>query len=115
MPTSRKKSWLSGRGIRPAWLESEKELEEALKSIRVDQENINRVLAETTGRPLDQISQDVSRHITLNALQAKEYGLAHEIRQELFPGGAEVAVVRETERSRRMQVMFSEGDNGVPY
>lgn len=35
---------------------SEKELEEALKSIRVDQENINRVLAEATGRPFDQVS-----------------------------------------------------------
>jgi hypothetical protein len=66
-----------------------------LKSLQIDQENIARVIADTTGKPLHKIQEDMNNRTTLNPIQAKDYGLVHEIKSELLPADAEFAVIRE--------------------
>lgn len=68
----------------------EKILDERIKSLRIDRENISRVIADTTGKSLGDVENDILQGTPLNAEQAREYGLVHEIRSELFERGAEV-------------------------
>jgi ATP-dependent Clp endopeptidase proteolytic subunit ClpP len=74
----------------------EKQLEEHLKSIKIDQENIARIIADTTGKPLHKVEEDMNNRITLNPNQAKDYGLVHEIQSSLFPIDAHLAVIGES-------------------
>ncbi|WP_322806618.1 ClpP family protease [Thermanaerothrix sp.] len=73
----------------------DKQIEEHLKSLRIDQENIARVIADTPGKPLHKIEEDMNNHITLNPNQAKDYGLVHEIKSELLPIDVDFFVIRE--------------------
>jgi ATP-dependent Clp protease protease subunit len=73
----------------------EKQLEEHLKGVKIDQENIARVIADTTGRPLHKLQEDMNNRTTLNPQQAKDYGLVHEIQSQLFPADARIAVIGE--------------------
>ena len=41
--------------------------------------NLNKMLAENTGKPLDVIAQDVERDYYMSALEAKEYGLIDDV------------------------------------
>jgi ATP-dependent Clp protease protease subunit len=73
----------------------EKQLEERLKSLKIDQENIARVIADTTGKALHKVEEDMISRTTLSPTQAKDYGLVHEIQSALFPAGAPLAVIGE--------------------
>jgi ATP-dependent protease ClpP protease subunit len=73
----------------------EKQLEENLKGLKIDQENIARVIADTTGKPLHKIEEDMIGRTTLSPSQAKDYGLVHEIQSALFPADASLAVIGE--------------------
>ena len=73
----------------------EKQLEEHLKSVKIDQENIARVIADTTGKPLHKIEEDMNNRTTLNPTQAKDYGLVHDVQSTLFPAAAKLAVIGE--------------------
>ena len=73
---------------------TETQLAEYLKSIRADQEQIAAVIAETTEKLPEDVLQDMRRQTTLNAKQAKEYGLIHEIKTDLIPPNAEVETLR---------------------
>jgi ATP-dependent Clp protease protease subunit len=68
----------------------EKQLEERLKSLRIDTENIAKVISATTGKPLEDVTQAMWDRTTLNPEEAMDWGLVHEIQVELFPSGAEV-------------------------
>ena len=68
----------------------EKILDEHMKSLRIDRENISRVIADNTGRSLAEVEKDILEGTVLNSEQACEYGLVHEIKTELFGRGAEV-------------------------
>lgn len=83
----------------------DKQIEEHLKSLRIDQENIARVIADTTGKPLHKIEEDMNNRTTLNPNQAKDYGLVHEIRSELLPIDAEFVVIRELVQRPPQQVI----------
>ena len=72
---------------------NEKILDERIKSLRIDRENISRVIADNTGRPLIDVEKDILEGTVLNSEQAREYGLVHEIKTELFERGAEVIEV----------------------
>ncbi len=74
----------------------EKSLEDSLKSLRIDQENIARVISDTSHKTLQQVEADMHARTTLNPQQAKEYGLVHEIQSKLFPADAQFAVIGET-------------------
>lgn len=65
-------------------------LAERLSSLRVDTENIAGIIAANTNRTEEQVTQDMLDRVTLNPEQALDYGLVHEIREEIFPEGAEL-------------------------
>jgi len=72
---------------------NEKILDERIKSLRIDRENISRVIAESTGKTLADVEKDILEGTVLNSEQAREYGLVHEIKTELFERGAEVVEI----------------------
>lgn len=71
----------------------EKDLEERLKGLQIDYKNIARVIADTTQKPADIVLSDMNNRTTLNPQEAKDYGLVHEIKSELFPIDADISVV----------------------
>jgi ATP-dependent Clp protease protease subunit len=68
----------------------EQQLEERLKGLRIDIENIAGVIAATTGKSEEDVAQDILNRTTLNPEQAVKYGLIHEIREQLLPAGVEL-------------------------
>ncbi len=62
----------------------EKQLEERLKGLRLDIENIARVIAANTNKNEEEIIQAMLDRATLNPEQAKEFGLVHEIKAQLL-------------------------------
>jgi len=73
----------------------EKGLEERLKGLQIDYQNIARLIADTAQKPADKVQNDMNNRTTLNPQEAKDYGLVHEIKSELFPIDADLSVVGE--------------------
>ncbi|UCH96253.1 MAG: ATP-dependent Clp protease proteolytic subunit [Candidatus Aminicenantes bacterium] len=71
------------------------QIHEHLKSVRIDQKNIARVIADNSGKKTDDIEKDMHERRTLNPTEAKDYGLVHEIKSELFPLNAEFISIGE--------------------
>lgn len=68
----------------------DKQIEERLKSLRIDTENIAAVIAGGTGKKEKEIIKAMHNRTTLSPEQALEYGLVHDIRRELVLPGAEL-------------------------
>ncbi len=68
----------------------EKQLEERLKMLRIDLENIAKVIAANTGKAVEDVTQAMLERTTLNPEEAVAWGLVHAVRSELFAPGAEV-------------------------
>jgi ATP-dependent protease ClpP protease subunit len=81
----------------PASLE-EKQLEETLKGLRIDLQNIARVIAANTEKSQDEVIQAMRDRTILNPEEAKSWGLVHEIKVELFPPEAEVISIQYPEQ-----------------
>ena len=77
----------------------EKDLEERLKGLQIDYKNIARVIADTVQKPVDKVLSDMNNRTTLNPQEAKDYGLVHEIKSELFPIDADLSIVGEIAQS----------------
>lgn len=77
----------------PASLE-EKQLEERLKGLKIDMENIAKVIGDTVGKDKKKVIKDMLNRTTLNPEQAIKYGLVHEVKSELFESGAEVISIQ---------------------
>ena len=88
---------VSAQFPQPVSLE-EKQLEEKLKSLQIDLQNIARVIASNTGKSPDEVIQALLDRTTLNPEEAKSWGLVHEIKVELFPPGAEVISIQYQEQ-----------------
>jgi len=73
----------------------EKSLEEHLKSLKIDYQNIAKLIADTCGKKAERVVQDMNDRTTLNPREAIEYGLVHEVRPVLFPAGADLSVINE--------------------
>jgi ATP-dependent protease ClpP protease subunit len=71
----------------------EKQLEERLKSLQIDVQNIAGIISKGTGKKREEIIQKMHDRTTLNPEEAKTFGLVHEIKKELFPIGAEVITI----------------------
>lgn len=84
-------------GFRNERLE-EPQLEERLKGLRIDIENIAKVIAENTGKTLDDIAKAMLERTTLNPDEARSWGLVHDIKSELFEPGSEVISIQHQER-----------------
>lgn len=84
----------------------EKQLEENLKSLKIDQQNIAKVIADTTMKSVEGVERDMNNRTTLNPIEAKEYGLVHEIKSELLPPNADLSVIGENVQTQ-LQLPFS--------
>ena len=76
----------------------EKQLEERLKGLRIDIENIAKIIAANTGKTVQDVTNAMLERTTLNPEEAKAWGLVHEIKSELFEAGSEVISVQYQER-----------------
>jgi ATP-dependent protease ClpP protease subunit len=72
----------------------EKQLEERLKALRIDIENIAKVIAANIGKPVQDVINAMLERTTLNPDEAKAWGLVHEIKSELFEAGSEVISIQ---------------------
>jgi len=72
----------------------EKQLEERLKGLRIDIENIAKVIAANTGKTVEGVTNAMLERTTLNPDEAKAWGLVHEIKSELFEAGSEVISIQ---------------------
>jgi len=81
------------------------QIHEHLKGVQIDQKNIARVIADNTGKSSDVIEKDMHDRKTLNPTEAKDYGLVHEIRSELFPIDAEFVSIGEPIHQTPVQIM----------
>jgi len=72
----------------------EDQLEERLKGLRLDMENIAGVIAATTGKSEQDVFQAMLERTTLNPEQAVEYGLVTEIREQLLDKGIELISIQ---------------------
>lgn len=71
----------------------QKDLEGILKSLEEDKNTIIKIVAENCGRKAEEIAKDMEEAKGLDSEAAKEYGLVHEIKEELFPKGADIVNV----------------------
>jgi len=76
----------------------EKLLEERLKGLRIDVENIAKVIAANTGKSTKDISDAMIERTTLNPEEAQSWGLVHAIKSELFETGSEVIAIQAQQR-----------------
>lgn len=74
---------------------NEKLLDERIKSLKVDRQNISRVIADNTGKDIVAVEKDILEGTVLDSEQALKYGLVHEIKSELFEKGGEVAEITQ--------------------
>ena len=72
----------------------EKQLEERLKGLRIDVENIAKVIAANTGKSVEAVINAMLERTTLNPEEAQAWGLVNEIRFELFEAGSEVISIQ---------------------
>ena len=79
----------------------EKQLEERLKGLKIDIENIATVIAANTGKSTGEVTSAMLDRTTLNPDEAKEWGLVHEIKVELFPAGAEVIAIHYQDQPKK--------------
>lgn len=76
----------------------EKQLEERLKGLKIDMENIAKVVAANTGKSVQDVTNAMLDRTTLNPDEAKAWGLVHEIKSQLFELGSEVIAIQYQEK-----------------
>ena len=72
----------------------EKQLEERLKGLRIDVENIAKVIAANTDKSVEDVTNAMLERTTLNPEEAQSWGLVHEIKSQLFEAGSEVISIQ---------------------
>jgi len=72
----------------------EKQLEERLKGLQNNVENIAKVIAANTKKSVQDIRDAILERTILSPEEAKEWGLVNEIRAELFDKGTEVISIQ---------------------
>lgn len=70
-------------------LEADK-LKEIFDGLQTDLNNISNAIAHSTGQPVADIKKAITDRTTLDPQKAKDFGLVHEIKTELFPLGADI-------------------------
>ncbi len=72
----------------------EKQLEERLKGLKIDMENIAKVISSNTNKSIEQVTAIMLDRITLNPEEAQSWDLVHEIRSDLFEAESEVISIQ---------------------
>jgi len=78
----------------------EPQLEESLKGLKMDMENIAKVIAENTGKTSADVTKAMLQRTTLNPEKAKKWGLVHEIKSEMFPENSQVVSINFNQPSQ---------------
>jgi len=73
----------------------EKQLEERLKGLQIDLRNISRVIAEHCGKTEAEVYQAMLNRTTLDAEEAKTWGLVQKLQSELVVEGQEVVAIQQ--------------------
>ena len=81
----------------------EKQLEERLKGLRIDIENIAKVIAANTGKSVKDVINAMLERTTLNSEEARSWGLVHEIKSQLFEAGSEVISIQFQQQPQQLQ------------
>jgi len=81
----------------------EKLLEERLRGLRIDMENIAKVIAANTGKNAKDITDAMIERTVLNPEEARSWGLVHEIKSELFEAGSEVIAIQAQQQPQQPQ------------
>lgn len=85
----------------------EKGLEEHLKGVKIDAENIAKVISDTCGKTMKDVERDMLERTTLNPTQAKEYGLVTKVDKDLYKGGVLYAIYENGQIFQSSQGMES--------
>jgi ATP-dependent Clp protease protease subunit len=78
----------------------EKQLEERLKGLKIDIENIAKVIAVNTGKSVKFVTDAMIERTTLNPEEAKSWGLVNEIKSQLFEAGSEVISIQAQQQPK---------------
>jgi len=78
----------------------EKQLEERLKGLKIDIENIAKVIAANTGKSVKDVTNAMLERTTLNPEEAQSWGLVHEIKSQLFEAGSEVISIQAQQQQK---------------
>jgi len=78
----------------------EKQLEERLKGLRIDIENIAKVIAANPGKSVEDVTNAMLERTTLNPEEAQSWGLVHEIKSQLFEAGSEVISIQAQQQQK---------------
>jgi len=74
----------------------EKKLDEHLKSLQIDENNIAKIIGKEVSKKTEEILSALANRTTLNPEEAKKYGLVHEIKSDLYPKGATVITINQS-------------------
>lgn len=80
----------------------EPQLEERLKALRIDVENIAKIVSENSGIELSKVTAMMLERTTINPQEAQRMGLVHEITSRLFEPGSEVISIQFQKNERNM-------------
>jgi ATP-dependent protease ClpP protease subunit len=69
-------------------------LEERLKGVKIDSENIAKVVAMNSGLGVEEVVKAMFDRTTLNPDEAKDWGIIHDIKTKLFDQGDEVISIQ---------------------
>ena len=97
-------------------------LREHTASLKIDQQNIAKVIGDTASKDHNAVLRDIGERKTLNPEEAKKYGLVHEVQQSQLPMGADFIPIYESEAQPiqpaqiplQMQIAGPPGIVGVP-
>ena len=71
----------------------EKEFKEKQESLSMDINKIAQIIASATSKELRKVREDINKSLVLNAEDAKEYGLVHDIKDFTIPRNYPVIVI----------------------
>jgi len=80
----------------------EKVLEERLKGLRVDMENIARVIAANADKNAKDVTDAMIEGTMLYPEDARSWGLVHEIKSDLFEAGSEVIAIQFQQQPQQL-------------
>jgi len=74
----------------------EKQLDERLKKLKIDNHNIAKIIGKESSKTTDEVLSAMQDRTTLSPEEAKEYGLVHEIKSDLYPKGATLISINQS-------------------
>jgi len=74
---------------------TEEDLEESIRAVQQDTDNIAGVISSATGKDEKEIVETMKRRTNWNPEQAKAFGLVDEIKEKLFEQGSEIISIKD--------------------